>query len=116
MWLLPWSGSLSLLVFKFHWQQIKCEELTIFSFAGQSSNDNDQMFAYSNVLLKHELSSSQVFFYSRELTSINPGFDFGCMLATAAQNLEQLELELRTTLLGKMAGQVHQLSKTFVNL
>ena len=67
------------------------------------------------VLLKHELSSSQVF-YSRELTSMNPGFDFGCMLATAAQNIEQLELELRTTLLGKMAGQVHQLSKTFVNL
>ena len=76
---------------------------------------NDQMFAYSNVLLKHELSSSQVF-YSRELTSMNPGFDFGCMLATAAQNIEQLELELRTTLLGKMAGQVHQLSKSFVNL
>ena len=45
---------------------------------------------------------------------MNPGFDFGCMLATAAQNIEQLELELRTTLLGKMAGQVHQLSKTFV--
>ena len=42
---------------------------------------------------------------------MNPGFDFGCMLATAAQNIEQLELELRTTLLGKMAGQVHQLSK-----
>ena len=80
-------------------------------------NDKDQMFAYSNVLLKHELSSSQVFFIAENsLTSMNPGFDFGCMLATAAQNIEQLELELRTTLLGKMAGQVHQLSKTFVNL
>ena len=38
--------------------------------------------------------------------AINAGFDFGRMLATAANNLEQLELEMRTTLLGKMAGQV----------
>ena len=99
MWLLPWSGSLSLLVFKFHWQQIKCEELTILECLAET---------------RIELLTG--FFYSRELTSMNPGFDFGCMLATAAQNIEQLELELRTTLLGKMAGQVHQLSKTFVNL
>ena len=42
----------------------------------------------------------------KNLTQPFLGFDFGHMLATAANNLEQLELELRTTLLGKMAGQV----------
>ena len=54
----------------------------------------------------------------RKFTAINAGLDFGRMLATAAHNLEQLELELRTILLGKMAGQVqHQLlSKTFLLL
>ena len=54
----------------------------------------------------------------RKFTAVNPGFNFGQMLATAAHNLEQLELELRTILLGKMAGQVqHQLlSKTFLLL
>ena len=54
----------------------------------------------------------------QKFTAINPGLDFGRMLATAAHNLEQLELELRTILLGKMAGQVqHQLlSKTFLLL
>ena len=50
----------------------------------------------------------------KKFTAINAGFDFGRMLATAAHNLEQLELEMRTTLLGKMAGQV--LSKTFLIL
>ena len=44
--------------------------------------------------------------FCRKFTAIYPGFDFGQMLATAGQNIEQLELELRTTLLGKMAGQV----------
>ena len=52
----------------------------------------------------------------RKLTAIYLGFDFGQMLATASQNLEQLELELRTTLLGKMAGQVHQLLSIFLPL
>ena len=63
MWLLPWSGSSSLLVFKSHWQQIgSVRSSQSFLLLDKVQNDKDQMFAYSNVLLKHKLSSSQVFF------------------------------------------------------